>query len=238
MTHIVWGNIAPQLISGSLNPGKTSWTTYDVHGASQIWHVTAGTTIRIPQSLYTMDGKVHDVIVKIDSWGNKLHDNQITIWNQNGAINYVQDGIGVRYNNNTIRVSYGVDQLESSQPYYWFNAESDVDEQQRASTGDGSNVMVLSVGGDLHVNASNGRIDVKSTGTVDLKGFDSAPNGVVVYAAYTPTFVKQLSDDGGMSWAIADADFGVDLKLNIPVAPTPKYTDVSYHSNKIRAISN
>ena len=223
VTHIVWGNIAPQLISGSLQPGKTSWTTYDVHGANQVWHVTNGTIIRIPQSLYTMDGKVHDVIVKIESWGNKLHDTDVTIWNQNGAINYVQDGSAATYNTNTIRASYGVDQLVSSEPYYWFNAESDLDVGQRVTTGDGSNIMVQSIGGMVHYDATVGAINVKSTGgSINLKGFDSAPNGIVVYAAYTPTFVKQISDDNSsVAYAIADADFGLSLNLDIPIAPPP-----------------
>ena len=261
VTHIVWGNIAPQLISGSLQPGKTSWTTYDVHGANQVWHVTNGTIIRIPQSLYTMDGKVHDVIVKIESWGNKLHDTDVTIWNQNGAINYVQDGSAATYNTNTIRASYGVDQLVSSEPYYWFNAESDLDVGQRVTTGDGSNIMVQSIGGMVHYDATVGAINVKSTGgSIDLKGFDSAPNGIVVYTAYTPTFVKQISDDNSsVAYAIADADFGLSLNLDIPIAPPPsnhqnpptspskqtvtaptkesvtkQIASVSYHSNKAR----
>ena len=226
ITHVVWGNIAPQLISGSLEAGNGPDNTYSTPG-TEVWHVTSGSVIRIPQSLYTMDGTVHDVIIKIESGGDALSNNIVTIWNQNNAINYTQVGNGNTKNNNYITVSYGVDTLDNSEPYLWLNAEADLDVQQRITVGGGDNVQTLSVGGNLQYDATNGYAKVKSLPGADLSGFDSAPDGIVVYAAYATNLVKTISDDGSpQAYAIADADFGISLDLNYV---EHKATSVSYH---------
>ena len=215
ITQIQWpDSVAPYSIGGRLSGGRTPGGGYgNFRPSGQVWNVDSGTVFVIPGIVHMLDGSTHNLVVQLTDQVTNSRDSRLTVWNQNGAINYVQDRAGWSSNNrNWVNAHYWVDSQSNNQNYLWINAEGDIDGHQRLT----ASGALLSVGGHIQVDQTVGQVNIISAYNEDLHGFSDAPNGVAVYAHFGPDLNKTLADTGQYATTVADADFGPLINVNVP----------------------
>lgn len=248
ITNISWGNVAPQLVSGSLQPGAGTLSShYDYGSYSQMWHVTDNTTLIFPGAITTQSGKKLNLRATFFARNQPAGDD-ITLWNERNAINYGVNGSASAYNNIGAGVYYSIDGGDGN--YLWINAENDLDDGQYTVFDSGAgDAKILSVGGGIHyegnrvggwaqaANVLGDTYGINRTHKSGLTGINSAPDGVFVYATYAPGFGKWLYNDAsGQAWGVIDSDWGVPVQMSLQ----PKFegSEVHYHYNTVTTVTS
>lgn len=212
ITRIQWGGGDPVSLSGNLRRGFDSTDGYGHHGGySEGWTISNGGVVMIPNAVTMADGSTHNLIAQfgVDNDGS-LYDTDISIWNNQGAINYVNHARPRVYNHNGVHVTYWIDSVDNKTNYLWSNLEADIDGYQYLTSGDSA---VMGAGPGIRVDNYD-HAALQSTLGVDLTGFESSPTGTALYSHWGSSFSKDLNN-AGSSFAnlVADADFGVPVQL-------------------------
>ena len=209
--QIQWGNVSPERLAGNMRNGINrnwyrNWDDY-----TQAYTISDGAVLKFPGIVQMKDGSHHDLIAQfgVDNDGT-LNDTEISVWNNRGAINYINHAVRSTHNHNGVHVKYWIDSSNNQTNYLWSNLEADIDCQQLLTSPDAT---VMGIGTGVSVQSSR-PARIKSTQLQDLHGFDSSPVGTVLYSAWSPTFDKDLNNDGSVNaLGVADADFGVHADI-------------------------
>ena len=225
--YVEWGNVTPQLISGELNAGigRDNQGDYDKYPTqkdngtrTQTWNITPGTKFRIPGAVHMANGDVKDLIVAVRQSGNKLNSNHITVYNQDGAVNFSNVANGYN-NNNRIDLEFWINNENDHTDYLWVTTIADIDVKQKFSYG---STQIIGLGGLVSVHDGV----IQGSDGADLNGPSSAPNGMTVLALHENHFWMALQDDGGSAYYPMIAVFGRAGNVEptiIPDKPTLTY---------------
>ena len=236
ISQINWGNV--ELITDTpenLRKVENLWdenygvNIYNVNNSTQVYHIKAGTWVRIPNAIILQNGQRKDLEVMFTKPENSSETEWLSMWNDNGAINYLNsnEAQGGRGKPNSIRSHYRVAGDHNSN-YLWTNIISDTDVGQYITKGE--NTEIISVGGGLRY--TDGRIvysrsDLGGGSNQALDGLNSSPAGTMVHMGYTNLYVRQINNlVGGQALGIADLDFGgAPLRFSVPIKLEPRTPD-------------
>ncbi|MCL8206150.1 LPXTG cell wall anchor domain-containing protein [Ligilactobacillus agilis] len=233
--YVEWGNVTPQLISGELNAGigRDNQGDYDKYPTqkdngtrTQTWNVTPGTKFRIPGAVHMANGDVKDLIVTVRQSGNKLNSNHITVYNQDGAVNFSNVANGYN-NNNRIDLEFWINNENDHTDYLWVTTIADIDVKQKFSYG---STQIIGLGGLVSVHDGV----IQGSDGADLNGPSSAPNGMAILALHENHFWMALQDDGGSAYYPMIAVFG--RAGNVEPTIIPDKPTLAYHYDSIRPI--
>ena len=228
--YVEWGNVTPQLISGELNAGigRDNQGDYDKYPTqkdngtrTQTWNITPGTKFRIPGAVHMANGDVKDLIVTARQSGNKLNSNHITVYNQDGAVNFSNVANGYN-NNNRIDLEFWINNENDHTDYLWVTTIADIDVKQKFSYG---STQIIGLGGLVSVHDGV----IQGSDGADLNGPSSAPNGMTVLALHENHFWMALQDDGGSAYYPMIAVFG--RAGNVEPTIIPDKPTLTYHYN-------
>ena len=234
--YVEWGNVTPQLISGELNAGigRDNQGDYDKYPTqkdngtrTQTWNITPGTKFRIPGAVHMANGDVKDLIVTARQSGNKLNSNHITVYNQDGAVNFSNVANGYN-NNNRIDLEFWINNENDHTDYLWVTTIADIDVKQKFSYG---STQIIGLGGLVSVHDGV----IQGSDGADLNGPSSAPNGMTVLALHENHFWMALQDDGGSAYYPMIAVFG--RAGNVESTIIPDKPTLAYHYNDFNQIA-
>lgn len=206
-------------------------------GTTEVWSVKSGEWFMIPNAVTLKNGEKKGLWVRLTKGGDKLRygGDWFTIWNSNGALNYIDGAHGTtdKRPKDKVTVDYRV---EDEKEYFWAAAMIDLDGGQH-TTFNSPDMKIVGQGGGVSVNGdaakSNkdlgytfGKNRGKRGSGQALDGLNSAPDGVYTYVGYTKTLSYTIENygPGSNSTAIANGDFGTKVNINIvtnpPAVPT------------------
>lgn len=207
---------------------------YDVTtgGTTEVWSVKSGEWFMIPNAVTLKNGEKKGLWVRLTKGGTKLRygADWFTIWNANGALNYIDGAHGDtdKRPKDKVTVDYRV---EDEKEYFWAAAMIDLDGGQH-TTFNSPDMKIVGQGGGVSVNGdaakSNkdlgytfGKNKGKKGSGQALDGLNSAPDGVYTYVGYTKTLSYTIENygPGSNSTAIANGDFGTKVNINIVTNP-------------------
>lgn len=212
---------------------------YDVTtgGTTEVWSVKSGEWFMIPNAVTLKNGEKKGLWVRLTKGGTKLRygGDWFTIWNSNGALNYLDGAHGDidKRPQDKVTVDYRV---EDEKEYFWAAAMIDLDGGQH-TVFNSPNMKIVGQGGGVSVNGDAAKSNLelgygfgknkgkKGSGQA-LDGLNSAPDGVYTYVGFTKTLSYTIENygPGAKTTAIANGDFGTKVNVNIVTAP-PTPTD-------------
>lgn len=212
---------------------------YDVTtgGTTEVWSVKSGEWFMIPNAVTLKNGEKKGLWVRLTKGGTKLRygGDWFTIWNSNGALNYLDGAHGDidKRPQDKVTVDYRV---EDEKEYFWAAAMIDLDGGQH-TVFNSPNMKIVGQGGGVSVNGDAAKSNLelgygfgknkgkKGSGQA-LDGLNSAPDGVYTYVGFTKTLSYTIENHGpgAKTTAIANGDFGTKVNVNIVTAP-PTPTD-------------
>ena len=215
---------------------------YDVTtgGTTEVWSVKSGEWFMIPNAVTLKNGEKKGLWVRLTKGGTKLRygGDWFTIWNSNGALNYLDGAHGDidKRPKDKVTVDYRV---EDEKEYFWAAAMIDLDGGQH-TVFNSPDMKIVGQGGGVSVNGDAAKSNLelgygfgknkgkKGSGQA-LDGLNSAPDGVYTYVGYTKTLSYTIENygPGAKTTAIANGDFGTKVNVNIVTNPPAAPTEVT-----------
>ena len=157
--------------------------------------------------------------IKVQQSGNKLNSNHITVYNQDGAVNFSNVASG-HNNNNRIDLEFWINDENDHTDYLWVTTIADIDVKQKFSYG---STQIIGLGGLVSVHDGV----IQGSDGADLNGPSSAPNGMTVLSLHENHFWMALQDDGGSAYYPMIAVFG--RAGNVEPTIIPDKPTLAYH---------
>lgn len=207
---------------------------YDVTtgGTTEVWSVKSGEWFMIPNAVTLKNGEKKGLWVRLTKGGTKLRygADWFTIWNSNGALNYLDGAHGDidKRPQDKVTVDYRV---EDEKEYFWAAAMIDLDGGQH-TVFNSPDMKIVGQGGGVSVNGDTAKSNLelgygfgknkgkKGSGQA-LDGLNSAPDGVYTYVGFTKNLSYTIENygPGAKTTAIANGDFGTKVNVNIVTNP-------------------